>query len=343
MTTKHMLVSAVAVAALAYGATAQTISINGTGASFPAPIYQKWFSDYHKLHSNIEINYQSTGSGKGIGSITDGTVDFGASDGPMSDAQLKTYRDKHGYGILHFPTVAGADVPIYNIAGVGPGLNFTPEALAGIFLGKITKWNDPELTKANPKVKLPAADILVVHRADGSGTTYCWTDFLSKVSPEWKVKVGTNTTVQWPVGMGAPQNNGVSGQVKQSPNSIGYVELVYALSNNIPYGNVKNAAGQFIKADLGSITAAAAGAAQTMPDDFRVSIINAPGKTAYPISTFTWLLIPEQIKDATKQKVIKEFLQWMLNAGQTSAEKLSYARLPKEVVSKEQKAIANIK
>jgi phosphate transport system substrate-binding protein len=343
MTTKNILVSAVAVAALAYGAAAQTISISGTGASFPAPIYQKWFSDYHKLHSNIEINYQSTGSGKGIGSILDGTVDFGASDGPMTDAQLKTFHDKYGYDVLHFPTVVGADVPIYNIAGVGPGLNFTPEALAGIFLGKITKWNDPELTKANPKVKLPAADILVVHRADGSGTTYCWTDFLSKSSPEWKQKVGTNTTVQWPTGMGAPQNSGVSGQVKQTPGSIGYVELIYALSNNIPYGNVKNPAGEFVKPELASITAAVAGASKTMPDDFRVSIINAPGKNAYPISTFTWLLIPEQIKDATKKKVIKEFLAWMLTTGQPTAENLKYSRLPKEVVAKEQKAIAKIK
>jgi phosphate transport system substrate-binding protein len=342
MTAKNILMSGLAVAALACGATAPTL-INGTGATFPAPIYQKWFSDYHKLHSNIEINYQPTGSGKGIGSITDGTVDFGASDGPMNDAQLKTFHEKHGYGILHFPTVAGAAVPIYNIEGVGPGLNFTPEALAGIFLGKITKWNDPELTKANPNVKLPAADILVVHRADGSGTTYCWTDYLSKVSPEWKQKVGTNTTVQWPAGMGAPQNNGVAGQVKQQHGSIGYVELVYAVNNKIDYGNVKNPAGQFIKADLASITAAAAGAAQTMPDDFRVSITNAPGKTAYPISTFTWLLIPEQIKDATKAKMIKDFLNWMLNAGQTSAESLIYARLPKEVVSKEQQAIAKIK
>ncbi|SRR5258708_7619900 len=343
--TKYLILTSLAATTLAWYASpaaAQTL-INGTGATFPAPIYQKWFSDYHKLHSNIEINYQPTGSGKGIGSMTDGTVDFGASDGPMTDAQLKTFHDKYGYNVLHFPTVAGAAVPIYNVEGVPAGLNFTPEVLAGIFLGKITKWNDPQLAKANPKVKLPAADILVVHRADGSGTTYCWTDYLSKVSPEWKAKVGTNTTVQWPVGMGAPQNNGVSGQVKQTPGSIGYVELVYALSNNIAYGNVMNSAGQFIKADLASITAAAAGAASMMPDDFRVSITNAPGKTAYPISTFTWLLIPEQIKHATKQKVIKDFLQWMLTTGQASAEKLIYARLPKEVVAKEEKAIAKIK
>jgi phosphate transport system substrate-binding protein len=338
-----MLVSAVAVAALAYGATAQTISINGTGATFPAPIYQKWFSDYHKLHPNVEINYQPTGSGKGIGSITDGTVDFGASDGPMSDAQLKTFHDKYGYGVLHFPTVAGAAVPIYNVAGVGPGLNFTPEALAGIFLGKITKWNDPEIAKANPKVKLPANDIIVVHRADSSGTTYCWTDYLSTVSPEWKQKVGTNTLVQWPVGMGAPQSNGVSGQVKQSAGSIGYVELVYALSNSIPYGNVKNAGGEFVKPELATTTAAVAGSAKTIPDDFRVSIVNGPGKNAYPISTFTWLLIPEQIKDATKRKIIKEFLAWMLTTGQVTAENLKYSRLPKEIVSREEKAIAKIK
>ena len=341
MTMKNVLLSVLATAALACSATAQTL-VNGTGATFPAPIYQKWFSDYHKAHSNIEINYQPTGSGKGISSITDGTVDFGASDGPMNDAQLKQFHDKHGYNVLHFPTVAGAAVPIYNVPGVAGGLNFTPEALAGIFLGKITKWNDPEIAKANPKTKLPGADIVVVHRADSSGTTYCWTDYLSKVSKEWESKVGRNTSVQWPVGNGAPQNNGVAGMVKQIEGSVGYVELIYVISNKIPFGNVKNAAGDFIKADLASITAAAAGVASTMPDDFRVSITNSPAKGAYPISTFTWLLIPQQIKDQNKKKIITDFLQWMLTTGQNSAEALVYARLPKEVIAKEEKAIAKI-
>lgn len=340
-----LLLKTSAFAALACGAlpgTAQTV-LNGAGASFPAPIYQKWFSDYHKLHSGIEINYQPKGSGAGIAAITDGTVDFGASDGPMSDAQLKTYRDKQGTDLLHFPTVAGAAVPAYNIPGVASGLNFTGAALAGIFLGKITKWNDPELTKANPKIKLPNADIVVVHRSDGSGTTYVWTDFLSKVSEEWKTKVGKNTTVNWPTGLGAPQNNGVAGQIKQTANSVGYIELIYALNNQIAYGNVKNPAGAFVKPELATVVAAAAGAAKTMPPDFRVSITNAPGKNAYPIATFTWLLVPEAIKDQAKGKVMKDFLHWMLTSGQKDAEGLSYAPLPKEVVAMEEKAIAKIK
>ena len=331
-----------ALACCALPATAQTV-LNGAGATFPAPIYQKWFSEYHKLHSDVEINYQPKGSGAGIAAVTDGTVDFGATDGPMSDEQLKTYHDKHGSDVLHFPTVAGAAVPAYNIQGVASGLNFTGEALAGIYLGKITKWNDPELTKANPKIKLPDADIVVVHRSDGSGTTYCFTDFLSKVSEEWKTKVGTKTSVNWPTGLGAPQNNGVAGQVKQTANSIGYIELIYALNNQITYGNVKNPAGVFVKPELASVVAAAAGAAKTMPPDFRVSITNAPGKNAYPIATFTWLLVPEEIKDQAKAKVMKDFLQWMLKTGQKEAESLSYAPLPKEIVATEEKAIAKIK
>jgi len=344
-TIRCLLMNTSAIAALACCAplaTAQTV-LNGAGASFPTPIYQKWFSDYHKQHPDIEINYQSKGSGAGIASVIDGTVDFGASDGPMSDAQLKTYHDKHGSDVLHFPTVAGADVPAYNIPGVAAGLNFTGEALAGIFLGKITKWNDPELTKANPKIKLPDADIVVVHRSDGSGTTYCWTDFLSKVSPEWKTKVGTNTTVNWPTGLGAPQNNGVAGQIKQTPNSLGYIELIYALNNEIAYGNVKNPAGVFVKPELASVVAAAAGAAKTMPPDFRVSITNSPGKNAYPIATFTWLLVPEEFKDQAKAKIMKDFLHWMLTTGQKEAQTLSYAPLPKEIIATEEKAIAKIK
>jgi phosphate transport system substrate-binding protein len=316
--------------------------INAAGATFPYPMYSKWFDQYHKLHTDVQVNYQSIGSGGGIRQVMEGTVDFGATDGPMNDEQLKQFRDKRHTGVLHFPTVLGADVPCYNIPGVNEELNFTPEALAGIFLGKITKWNDPELAKANPKSKLPAADIVVVHRADGSGTTYVWVDYLSKVSPEWKTKVGTGTSVNWPVGLGGKGNEGVSGQIKQTPNSIGYIELIYAVQNKLAYGRVKNSSGSFVKADLAGVTAAAAGAAKEMPDDFRVSITNAPGKAAYPISSFTWLLIPEKIDDPAKKKVIVDFLNWMLADGQNMAEPLNYARLPKPVIAKEMKAISKI-
>ena len=322
--------------------TAATL-INGAGATFPAPIYSKWFVEYRKIHPDVQINYQPLGSGAGIKQVTEGTVDFGASDAMLTDQQLKEYRDKHGFSVFMFPTVAGAAVATYNVSGVGEGLNFTPKALADIFLGKITKWNDPELTKANPKIKLPAEDIVVVHRSDSSGTTFCWTDYLSKISPEWKSKVGNGAAVNWPTGLGAKGSDCVSGQVKQTANSIGYVELIYALQNHIPYGNVQNSAGVFVKPDLASITAAAAGAVKTMPDDFRVSITNAPGKGAYPISTFTWLLIPEQIKDQAKMKAITGFLHWMLTDGQKMTEALSYASLPNEVVAKETKAIARVK
>jgi phosphate transport system substrate-binding protein len=316
--------------------------INGAGATFPNPIYSKWFDEYHKQNGNIEINYQSVGSGAGIKQVTDGTVDFGASDGPMNDDQLKAFQEKHGFGILHFPTVLGADVPTYNIPGVTTTLNFTPETLAGIFLGKITKWNDPAIAATNKGVNLPSSDIVVVHRSDGSGTTYIWTDYLSKVSQEWKDKVGKGTSVNWPVGLGGKGNEGVTGQIKNAPNSIGYVELIYAVSNNIPYGTVKNSSGVFVKADLASVSAAAAAAAKTMPDDFRVSITNPPGKTAYPIASFTWLLIPEKFSDATKRDAIKGFVKWMLSDGQNYAEQLSYAKLPKEVIAKEKTALAKI-
>jgi phosphate transport system substrate-binding protein len=318
--------------------TPDRLQINGAGATFPNPIYSKWFSEYHTAHPDIEINYQSIGSGGGIRQLLAGTVDFGASDGPMSDEQLAQAKVK----ILHFPTVLGAAVPTYNIPGVSEELNFTPQALAGIFLGKITKWNDPELAKTNPKVKLPGDDIVVVHRADGSGTTYIWTDYLSKVSEEWKSKVGKNNSVNWPVGLGGKGSEGVTGQIKQTPNSIGYVELIYAIQNHLPYGRVKNSAGTFIKADLASVTAAAATTAKDMPEDFRVSITNAPGKTAYPISSFTWLLIPEKINDGAKKKAITDFLHWMLSKGQGYCENLAYAELPKPVVAKELKAIAKI-
>ncbi|HKN23442.1 MAG TPA: phosphate ABC transporter substrate-binding protein PstS [Candidatus Acidoferrum sp.] len=316
--------------------------INGAGASFPYPIYSKWFDMYHQKNASINFNYQSVGSGAGIRQVTEGTVDFGASDGPMTDEQIKAYQDKRGSEILHFPTVLGAVVPTYNVPGVSGALNFTPEALAGIYLGKITKWNDPAIAGANAGVKLPAQDIVVVHRSDGSGTTYIWTDYLSKVSDEWKSKVSKSTAVNWPVGLGGKGNEGVAGLVKQTPDAIGYVELIYAVQNNIPYGTVKNSSGNLVKADLASVTAAAAGAAKDMPADFRVSITNAPGKTAYPISSFTWLLIPSKIQDAGKRDAIKGFLKWMLTDGQSSTEQLSYAKLPKEVVEKELKAINKV-
>jgi len=318
------------------------LSINGAGASFPYPMYSKWFDEYRKNNPSVEINYQSIGSGGGIKQVTEGTVDFGASDGPMNDEQLKAFQDKHGFGILHFPTLLGAVVPTYNISGVSGALNFTPDALAGIFLGKITKWNDPAIAGANKGVNLPSADIVVVHRSDGSGTTYIWTDYLSKVNGEWKDKVGKGASINWPVGLGGKGSEGVTGQIKNTPNSIGYVELIYALSNNIPYGSVKNSSGSFIKADLASVSAAAAGAAKTIPDDFRVSIIDAPGKNAYPISSFTWLLIPEKFSDAAKRDAIKGFVKWMLKDGQNYTEQLSYAKLPKEVVAKEEKALAKV-
>ena len=323
-------------------ASAQALLINGAGATFPNPIYSKWFDEYHKNNGNIQINYQSVGSGAGIKQVTDGTVDFGASDGPMNDEQLKAFQEKHGFGILHFPTVLGAVVPMYNIPGVTAALDFTPEALAGIFLGKITKWNDPAIAGANKGVNLPGNDIVVVHRSDGSGTTYVWTDYLSKVSEEWKNKVGKGTSVNWPVGLGGKGNEGVTGQIKNAPNSIGYVELIYAVSNNIPYGNVKNSSGSFIKADLAGVSEAAAAAAKTMPDDFRVSITDPAGKKAYPIASFTWLLIPAKFSDAAKRDTMKGFLNWMLADGQNYAEQLSYAKLPKEVIAKEKKALSSI-
>jgi len=325
-------------AATAGAQSSGTVLLNAAGATFPYPIYSKWFDVYHQQNPNIQINYQSIGSGGGIRQLLAGTVDFGASDGPMSDEQLGQAKFK----ILHFPTVLGADVPSYNIAGVAGELNFTQKAIAGIFLGTITKWIDPEIAKANPGVKLPSADIVVVHRSDGSGTTYIWTDFLSKISEEWKTKVGRGTSVNWPVGLGGKGNEGVSGLVKQTPNSIGYIELIYAVQNNISYGKVQNAAGKFVKADLAGVTAAAEKESKEIPDDFRVSITNAPGATSYPVSSFTWLLIPAQISDAAKRDAIKGFLKWMLNEGQNYNEGLSYSRLPNAVIAKESKAISQI-
>jgi phosphate transport system substrate-binding protein len=322
---------------LVAGAFAQ-VNLNGAGATFPNPIYTKWFSEYHKAHPEIQINYQAIGSGGGIKQIQSGTVDFGASDGPMSDEQLSATPFK----LLHIPTVLGSVVPTYNIPGVNAELKFTPEILADIFLGKITKWNDPRIAKVNSGIKFPDTDIVVVHRSDGSGTTYVFTDFLSKVSPEWKTKVGRNVSVNWPVGLGGKGNEGVAGTVKQTPGAMGYVELIYAIQNKMSYGSVQNAAGQFVKASLESTTAAAA-SMKEMPEDFRVSITNAPGKTSYPISTFTWLLVPVEWNDATKEKTLVNFLNWMVTDGQTMTNSLDYAPLPKPVVAKIKARIKEIK
>jgi phosphate transport system substrate-binding protein len=316
-------------------------SITGAGATFPAPIYQKWFSDYQQVASGVQINYQAIGSGGGIKNITDGSVDFGASDGPMSDEQLKAFQDKYHYPIFEFPTVLGAAVLTYNVPGVTTDIKLTPAAVAGIFMGKITKWNDPELMKNNPGVKFPDLPIIVAHRADTSGTTYCFTDYLSKVSPEWKSKVGRNAAVNWPVGLGGQGNPGVTGIVKQQTGGIGYVELIYAVKNKLPYALLKNASGAFVKPELTSITAAAAGVA--MPDDFRVSITNSSNPAAYPIATFTWLLIPSHFSDSGKEKAIVSFLRWAISKGQSEVESLDYAKLPPTVVAKEEKAIDKIK
>ena len=322
--------------ALAIPALGQT-TLNGAGATFPYPMYSKWFSEYHTLHSDIEINYQSIGSGGGIRQVLAGTVDFGASDGPMTDEQLAQAKIK----ILHIPTVLGADVPAYNVPGVSGELKFTPEALANIFLGKITSWNDAAIAVANPGMKLPDVPIVVVHRSDGSGTTYIFTDYLSKVSSDWKSGPGKGTSVKWPVGLGGKGNEGVAGMIRQMPGSIGYIELIYAAQNKIPYGAVKNASGNFVKASLDSVTAAA-GSMKSMPADFRVSITNASGKDSYPISSFTWLLIPVQAKDATKGKIISDFLNWMLDDGQKMTANLTYAPLPQNVVDKVKVAIKQI-
>ncbi len=322
--------------ALALPALGQT-TLNGAGATFPYPMYSKWFSEYHKLHSDIEINYQSIGSGGGIRQVLAGTVDFGASDGPMSDEQLAQAKIK----ILHIPTVLGAVVPAYNVPGVSSELRFSPATIAGICLGKITSWNDKDIAQDNPGVKLPDQNIIVVHRSDGSGTNYIFTDYLSKVSPDWKSQVGKGTSVRWPVGLGAKGNEGVAGMIRQMGGAFGYVELIYAVQNHIPFGDIKNASGAWIKASLEGATAAAA-SVPNMPADFRVSITNAPGKEAYPISSFTWLLIPVQSKDPAKGKIITDFLNWMLSDGEKMTEALSYAPLPQNVVDKVKVAIKQI-
>jgi phosphate transport system substrate-binding protein len=335
------ILASVAVAALCIGGTllAQSGQINGAGATFPYPIYSKWFSEYNKLHSNVQINYQSIGSGGGIQQISKETVFFGASDGPMTDEQLKAAPGK----LVHFPTVLGAVVPVYNIPNVKAELHFTGSVLADIFLGKITKWNDAAIAKLNAGVTLPATDITVAHRADGSGTTYIWVDYLSKISPEWKSKVGVATSVNWPTGVGGRGNEGVSGLVTQTPGAIGYVELIYALQNKMSYGSVQNAAGEFVKGSVQSVTTAAAAAAGQMPEDFRVSITNASGKGAYPISSFTWILLYENAKDKGQAKTMVDFMKWALTDGQKYCADLGYAPLPASVVKLEMAALGKIK
>jgi phosphate transport system substrate-binding protein len=340
MKLRQMIATAAAIAVIA-GATlfAQKVQINGGGATFPNPIYSKWFSEYNKINKNVEINYQSQGSGFGIRQLTAGTIFFGATDGPMTPEQLQAAPGK----ILHFPTVLGAVVPVYNIPGVSQELKFTGPLLADIFLGKITKWNDPQIAKLNAGVNLPGSDIVVVHRSEGSGTTYVWVDYLSKVSPEWKKRVGINTSVNWPAGVGGKGNEGVAGLVTQTPGALGYVELVYALQNKISYGSVQNAAGEFIRATEQAVSRAAEEAASKMPEDFRVSITNAPGKGVYPIASFTWLLLYENPKDKAQAKIMVDFMKWALTDGQKFAPELGYAPLPKNVVDMELKALQKIK
>ena len=315
---------------------AQAQKLTGAGATFPYPIYSKWFSEYSAAHPGVEINYQSIGSGGGIRQITAGTVDFGASDGPMTDEQIAASKIK----LVHIPTVLGAVVPVFNVPGVNE-LKFSSDVLSDIFLGKITTWSDGRIAKDNPGVKLPDQKIIVVHRSDGSGTTYIFTDYLSKVSPEWASGPGKGASPSWPVGVGGKGNEGVAGLVRQLPGAIGYVELIYALQNHISFGSVKNPAGNFITASIESVTEAAASIKQ-MPADYRISITNAPGANAYPISSFTWLLIPVHSADPAKGKVIKDLLSWIVNSGESEVSSLSYAPLPKSVAEKVLKTVYSL-
>jgi len=314
-------------------------NINGAGATFPYPIYSKWFSEYSQAHPNVHINYQSIGSGGGIRQVSEGTVDFGATDGPMNDQQISEAKTK----TLHIPTVLGAVVPVYNLPGVNAELKFSSDVIADIYLGKIAKWNDGRIAKDNPGVSLPDKSILPVYRSDGSGTTYIFTDFLSKVSSDWQSRVGKGTSVKWPAGIGQKGNEGIAGMVRQSPYSFGYVELIYAVTNKMQFGLVRNASGKFVKASTDGVTAAAAAAAKSIPNDYRVSITNAPGADSYPISSFTWLLIPVQSKDAAKGKALQDFLTWMLDKGESEAAGLTYAPLPKQVQDKVRTTIKQIK
>ena len=335
-----MKLNLLAAAVLALTATAGVAqNINGAGATFPYPIYSKWFSEYSQVHPNVKINYQSIGSGGGIRQVSEGTVDFGATDGPMNDQQISEAKVK----TMHIPTVLGAVVPVYNLPGVNAELKFSSDVIADIYLGKIAKWNDSRIAKDNPGVSLPDKSILPVYRSDGSGTTYIFTDFLSKVSSDWQSRVGKGTSVKWPAGIGQKGNEGIAGMVRQSPYSFGYVELIYAVTNKMQFGLVRNASGKFLKASTEGVTAAAAAAAKTMPNDYRVSITNAPGADSYPISSFTWLLIPLHSVDPAKGKAMADFLTWMLDKGESEAAGLSYAPLPKQVQDKVRMTIKQIK
>ncbi len=311
--------------------SSSSVDLTGAGATFPYPLYSKWFSDYANL-TGVRINYQSIGSGGGIRQLSEGTVDFGASDSPMSDEEMVKAK---GGPILHIPTVLGADVITYNLPGVTTALKFTPDAIADIFMGRIKKWNDARVATLNPGVALPSQDILVVHRSDGSGTTYIFTDYLTAAVPAWKTAVGKGKEVKWPVGLGAKGNEGVAGQVKQTPGAIGYVELAYAKQNNLPVAAIRNKAGQFVVASVPAVTAAAAGAAKALPPntDYRISIVDAPGADSYPISSFTWILVYQKQKDAVKGKKLVDFLNWALTNGEAQASTLDYAPLPSEMAS----------
>ncbi len=334
---KTLIAGAIAAAAIFTGA-ASAQNITGAGATFPAPIYQKWFADYKAAHSSVQINYQAIGSGGGIKQLTDGTVDFGASDMPMTEKQVAEVKVKP----LHFPTVLGGVVLTYNVPGVETGLQLSGDVVAGIFMGTIKKWNDPKIKLDNKKAALPDKDIVVVHRSDSSGTSFVFTDYLSNVSADWKSKVGANTAVQWPTGLGQKGSDGVAGMVKQTPNSIGYVELLYAVQNKMAFADLKNAAGKYVKATFESVTAAAA-ASKGLDKDLKGSIVNAPGAKSYPLSTYTWLLIPSKIDDAGKKAAITGFLKWALADGQKQAEGLSYAPLPAGVAKLALAQIAEIK
>jgi phosphate transport system substrate-binding protein len=341
MKTKNIIASLLVLGATSVGVTSvlSAQSLNGAGSTFVNPILTKWFSEYHAAHPEVTINYQGIGSGGGIRQVTAGTVDFGATDGPMTDAQLAEAK-KAGHDLLHIPTVLGAVVPVYNLPGLKFPLKFSGDVLADIYLGKITVWNDPRIVKDNPNAGLPATNILVVHRSDGSGTSYIFTDYLSKVNKAWESGPGRNTAVQWPLGIGGNHNEGVAGVVRQNVGAIGYVELIYAVQNKIEYGLVKSASGQWVQASIQSVTNAAAGA--KVPADFRVSITNAPGNEAYPISSFTWLLIPTHSADPAKGKVLVDFVNWMIDHGESEVSTLAYAPLPDAVAANVKKAITQV-
>jgi phosphate transport system substrate-binding protein len=319
------------------------VMLNGDGSTFAYPMYSKWIEEYDRENPAVHLTYFSNGSGAGIHDIMMGTVDFAGTDGPLNKTQMLDFSTHRACEVLHFPMALGADVPIYNLPGVTQILNFAPTALGDIFLGKITKWNDPEIAKHNPDVSLPDHEIVVVHRQDGSGTTYIWTDYLTKVNEDWKQRVGTGISVIWPIGIAAKGNAGVVQTVANTQYSIGYSELTYAVRQHLLYGSVANRSGRFIEANLASVTAAAASAVDGIPPDFRVSITDAPGADAYPISSFTWMLLPSVISDSTKQAALVKFVRWGLARGQDYLEPLSYARLPGSVIDREEKSLDTIR